>query len=350
MKQIHWRTYILPLLAVGAGLMLFFGQAAVDGAGKALAMCGSTVIPSLFPFFVMSGLLTGLGAGQGIAQKLARPLRKYLGITPAGGMALLMGLLGGYPLGVRAVMDLYEQKRIYSSDVQKLLLFCNNTGPAFFVGAAGLALFGNAAVGLTLYVIHAVSAVLTGVWLQRLRPVSSPYTVQPLPEPKKKGVFPQAVVSACQSMLHISAFVVFFGAVLGVLRQLVPLSGLWEALVCGSLEMTSGVMALAGQSPLVMFCLAEVLITWGGVCVHCQAMALAGELMPVGQYLGAKLLQAVIAGAIALPVGLAELGCEGIPQNLRVYLWILPAGCAALLIVFGKILKKEASNSRQNSI
>ena len=51
----------LGLLAVMAGL-LAASETAAQAVREGLALCGGSVIPALFPFFAVSGLLTRLGA------------------------------------------------------------------------------------------------------------------------------------------------------------------------------------------------------------------------------------------------------------------------------------------------
>lgn len=348
----HNGRWILLLLAALGALMLFYGSAAVEGAAKGLALCGTTVIPSLFPFFVLSGTLIGMGAGESLARKLAKPLRRWFSIAPEGGMALVMGLLGGYPLGVRAAVNLYEEGRIRKQDAQRLLQICNNTGPSFFVGAVGLGLFGSVKIGLLLYAIHAVSALLVGTFCSSLHRQSySPYTVQPVNDTPRQfsAVFSQSVLSACQSMLSISGFVVFFGALLSVSRQLLPLKGLAAAMVSGCLEMTSGVMALKGLDKAATFCLAQMIISWGGLCVHCQAMALLhGAGLQAPGYFPAKLLHGLVSGLISLPVAIALFGSDQIRENLRHVFWLIPGILVLFFLFFKKIAKKGGSISCQN--
>lgn len=340
--------WLLLFLAGFGGLMLFFGSAAVAGAARGLALCGSTVIPSLFPFFVLSGTLIGMGAGDALAQKLAKPLRRWFGIAPQGGMALVMGLLGGYPLGARAVCNLYEEKRITQTDAQRLLCFANNTGPSFFVGAVGLGVFGSVKIGLLLYLIHALSALLVGRFFAVLRSQPrSPYSVQPFKASRQRfaAAFSQAVVSSCSSMLAISGFVVFFSALLSVGKQLLP--ALDVPVLSGFLEMTSGVMALRDLAPLTAFCLASCIISWGGLCVHCQTLSIAyaAGLEPRG-YLTGKLLHALTATVLCLPVAAILFGH---PAE-RWLFWLIPAVFLLLMLFFAKFAKKRTSISCQNCV
>ena len=134
----------------------------------------------------------------------------------------------------------------------------------------GAGVLGNTGAGALLFLIHAVSALLSGMLLCRL--CRDRGTV---PAGKRRAVrtvsFPQALTAsvsgAMQSMLNICAFVVLF-RVLAALPP-VPLS----FPVLGALEMVSAAAALpAGRAA---FPAAAAAVGWGGLSVHCQAMSLA---------------------------------------------------------------------------
>ena len=78
-------------------------------AAKALTLCAGTVIPALFPFLVViTGLLVRLGFGEWLAPDMAGLMDVRCSACPAAaGSALLLGLVGGYPIGARTAAELY---------------------------------------------------------------------------------------------------------------------------------------------------------------------------------------------------------------------------------------------------
>ena len=67
-------------LLIAAGLLLFAAllknaQAASAACREALEMCGMLLIPSLFPFFVLSGFLNRVGLPGILGRALAPPRR-----------------------------------------------------------------------------------------------------------------------------------------------------------------------------------------------------------------------------------------------------------------------------------
>lgn len=267
-------------------------QAVRDG----LALCAGSVIPALFPFFVASGLFISLGGAESLGRLLG-PLLRPLGCGGAGGGALLLGLVGGYPVGARSVGELYRQGLCTRRQCQRLLLFCNNSGPAFIIGVAGLGCFGSLRAGLWLYLIHALSALGLAALLPRAEETApAPLRTPPAP----LAAFLQAVQSAMETMLRLCAFVIFF---LVLLRLLTGLTGLRHPGVLGLVELTQGILGL--ESNPAGFCWAAGLLGWGGLSVHCQTAAvLDGTPLRLGPYLLAKALQGGLSAALAWPVGL----------------------------------------------
>lgn len=267
-------------------------QAVRDG----LALCAGSVIPALFPFFVASGLFISLGGAESLGRLLG-PLLRPLGCGGAGGGALLLGLVGGYPVGARSVGELYRQGLCTRRQCQRLLLFCNNSGPAFIIGVAGLGCFGSLQAGLWLYLIHVLSALGLAALLPRAEETApAPLRTSPTP----LTAFLQAVQSAMETMLRLCAFVIFF---LVLLRLLTGLTGLRHPGLLGLVELTQGILGL--ESSPASFCWAAGLLGWGGLSVHCQTAAvLDGTPLRLGPYLLAKALQGALSAALAWPVGL----------------------------------------------
>ena len=150
----------------GAAL-LFFPDVSATAAREGVTLCLQTVLPSLFPFFVLSSLLVQSDVPRLLSRAMAGVMYPLFGVSGAGASALILGLLGGYPVGARTVAELYGRGEIAREAAEQLLAFCNNSGPGFFLGVCGTAVFGSARAGMYLYLIHVGAALVTGVLLRR---------------------------------------------------------------------------------------------------------------------------------------------------------------------------------------
>ena len=169
----------LGLLAVMAGL-LAASDVAAQAVREGLALCGGSVIPALFPFLVVSRLFVATGSAAALGRLLAPLTRRMLGISGPGGTAVLLGLLGGYPVGAQTAGELVRTGAISRQEGQRLLLFCNNCGPAFALGVAGVGCFGSLRAGVWLWLIHVSAAVLMALLT---RSTSSPEGRTSPPQP-----------------------------------------------------------------------------------------------------------------------------------------------------------------------
>ncbi len=288
------KRWLLILCALGyAGLLIARPQEASAAVQEALNLCLTRVIPSLFPFLAVTALLLRLGMAswlQGIFAPIIRPLTGLPGICAA---PLLAGLLGGYPAGASATAGLYRDGLITRQEAELLLGFGNNCGCAFLYAFVGVGMLQSPRAGLWLVVIHALSALLTGTILCRLGknrgcpslPCSLPTTPASL-----SAVLSASVRSAAVAMVNICAFVVLFRTGADLLPSGLP------AWVLGALELVSGASALTPGA--AGFIAAAGITAWGGLCVHCQALSVIGDLSPRWHWAG-KALQALLASLLA---------------------------------------------------
>lgn len=267
------------------------GAAVRDG----LILCASTVIPSLFPFFVLTALLLRLGVDsilRPLCAPLMTPLFRMRGECAA---PLLAGFLGGYPTGARSAAQLYEQRVLTREEAERLLGFCNNCGIGFLVGFVGGGIFASVRLGIALLGIHILSALLSGFVLCRIAPRSDlPRLPGNLPAQSMPlgAAFTASVSGAVTATLSVCAYVVFFRAV----TALTALSGI----LSGAVEMVGAVAAL--HKDVAGFAAAAGITAWGGVSVHCQTMAVAGDLS-LRWHTAGKVLQTVFAVVLAVIVG-----------------------------------------------
>lgn len=279
------------------GLLLARSAEAAQAVRDGLALCAGSVIPALFPFLAVSGLLTALDAG---ASPALGPLARLLGCSRAGARAFLLGLTGSYPVGARTVAQLYRRGGISRREACRLLLFSNNCGPAFILGVAGLGCFGSLRAGVLLWGVHILAALVIALALPRraAEPPERPGSV-----PARSPLVPAliaAVRDAAGTMVYICGFVVFF---LVLLRVLGRVTGLRHPVLSGAVELTQGILALPHTRR--GFVWAAGLLGWGGLSVHGQSAAvLSGTDLPMGPYLAAKAAHAAVSVLLAWPVSM----------------------------------------------
>lgn len=288
----------LPLgAALGAALLLTLRpEEAAAGVRRGLALCGGTVVPSLFPFFVVISLLLQLGLTERLRSVFAPVMGPLFHMRGECALPLLAGALGGYPSGARTAAQLYAQGRLTRQEAELLLGFCDNCGPGFLLGYAGAAVLGEGRLGLILWGIHLLSALLAGMLLCRLRRQRGTPAPRPAGAGEAAASLPQALTASVQQAVSAALSVCAFVTLFQTLAALLPGGLGWPAL--GALELVTGLSVLPpGRGSLAA---AAALAGWGGLSVHCQGLAFtAPEGLSFRFHWLGKALQAALSAGLA---------------------------------------------------
>lgn len=274
MKKKRLQTLQILLSALGAAAfgsgILISPQTASQGVREGLALCGQVVIPSLFPFLVLSSFLVQSGLTQRAGRLLGPVTRLAFRLPGTAGSAILMSLIGGYPVGARMTAQLLDASLITKKQAQRMLLFCINSGPAFLISAVGSAMLRSRRAGLILCAALTASALLIGLFTRFLaaqEPLKESLDLPPA-EPAMAQALVDAATQGCAGILSICVWVILFSCIAALLG-LLPLPGTPRIFLQCFLEVTSGCALAAGKVPLPALAL---VLGWGGICVHCQVL------------------------------------------------------------------------------
>ena len=280
--------------AVALFLTVTHSDIAISSMLKGMELCVHTLIPSLFPFMVLSDIFVTSGAAQMLSRPVGRLFSRAFGICQEGVGALLLGVVCGFPVGTRSALSLYERGRISRGELEHLLSFCNGPSSAFLIFAVGDGLFGSRRFGILLCVAEALSALIIGIAARRyfaakkrkcesLGWLSEEKADKKTDSGKQRGAYliVDAVSSNALNMLTICSFVVFFSALTGFLQAFAEywrLGGECAAFLIGFFEMTGGVSAAAEYAnPVVAPLIAAALVGWSGLSVHFQFISLCKD-------------------------------------------------------------------------
>ncbi len=315
----RYRKRVMGAAAFGMIVLILDARAVLAAAQEGVQLCIRTLIPSLLPFFIFSILLTSSISGQ--AFRILSPLEKLCRIPRGSGALLLIGLLGGYPVGAQNVTISYKKRELSKKDAERMLAFCNNAGPAFLFGMVGQA-FGDPLCPWLLWGIHILSALLTAVL------ISGKSAEAAACGEEKPLALPQALEKSLRVMAVVCGWVIFFRIVIGVLERwilwLLPLEA--QVLIKGLLELSNGCVLLAQiPSAGLRFIIASVLLAFGGVCVSMQTASVCEELSR-RMYFRGKLMQTAISLLLSylLQAFIAE----------ESMMFVLPAALACLVSIF----------------
>lgn len=114
-------------------LMLRHPILSLEYASTGLNLWLTKMVPTLLPFMILSGIMIRMDLTESFVTLMHPLLHKLYGTSKNGSYTIIMGFLCGFPMGARIVGELYESGRISREESSKLLYFCNNIGPIYFL-------------------------------------------------------------------------------------------------------------------------------------------------------------------------------------------------------------------------
>lgn len=255
--------------ALGMLVLILDGKTATAGASEGIQLCTQTLIPSLFPFFVLSAMLTGSLSGGGL---------------------LMAGILGGYPVGARNAANAHRAGLLTAGEAKRMVVLCNCPGPSFIFGVAA-PMLGGAVHGFIVWISCLFSTLLLFLIFPKTRSIQTktrPVSIQ------------NALGDAIRSMAGVCGWVVLFRVLLSVLdRWLLWLLPGWARIgLYGILELSNGCIGLAGLETPVAVILAAGFVSFGGICVMLQTASVA-EGISMGLYFPGKVFQSCVSMLVA---------------------------------------------------
>lgn len=282
MRAHRIQTAVTTAAIIGFGTALLWRpQAVAGGVSRGLAICGSVLIPSVFPFLILGGFLIRSGVAAAIGRRLETVTRFVFGLPGCCAAGILLGAIGGYPAGGVAVGELMRSGQIDRAQGKRMLWFCVNGGPGFVISAVGAGLMGNVQFGALLFLAHLTASLLLGILSV---PHGARHAVNETARSRGRAASPitafvESVTNACESMVYMCGFVLLFGAVLALVDAgfMVNNRTLSAFLAC-ILEVSCGCTAASSLGPAAVPLLGFA-VGFGGVSVHCQ---LASSLRGLG--------------------------------------------------------------------
>lgn len=302
MKRLFYTCFFLLLIA----MMLLYPSQSVAFSLTGLMLWFEKMVPVLFPFMIISGIMVRMNLTDKFAKVLSPVLKPLFRVSDNGIYCMIMGFLCGFPMGAKVVTELYERNRLSRWEAQYLLEFCNNIGPVYFCSFV-LPLLGCSVNAKYLTGMYGLP-LLYGLLLRRT--VYRKQTCLPLAycNIRKETLSQQflyhvddAITGAINSIVKLGGYMIFFN-LLNILPMaflnLLPSSDfayrMWKALlptVNACLEITSGITRLGPESRFIVL----ILLPFGGLSCIAQTYSIIKSTdLSIKSYVWSKLLLTLI--------------------------------------------------------
>ena len=326
---LSFKRNILPIFFILITICLvLFSKSNLTATKNGLVLWATCVVPSLFPFFVVTNLLTHTKVVYLIGKILDKFMRPIFNVPGIGGFAFAMGLISGYPVGAKIVSDLRQNNLVTKDEGERLLAFTNNSGPLFILSSVGIGLFGDTKTGFLLLFTHILACITVGIifskFSQKNNSFVSNYSKKNLYSSNNNNltfknlgeVLSNSIHNSISTVLLIGGFVVMFSVIISILDQtnilnilsnlIFPILKLFnfnfsfaKPIISGIIELTNGINQVASVNIKAIsqnVILSSFLLGFGGFSVLLQVYSLVSKTdLTIKKYFIGKVLQGIIA-------------------------------------------------------
>ena len=195
--------------------VIFLSKSVAKETLVGLRFAVEVILPTLFPFMVLSDFVTHLFVFEK-SKKLSAFFEKAFKINGSAISALLSGMVGGFPVGAKSALELYKNGKISKCECERLMCFANIPSPAYVISAVGIGILSSYTLGLILYFVSVVSSLICGVIIGLKKNFTS-FT------PKNVNncySFVSSLKKSALSSINLIFFVAFFSAICGIIKEL----------------------------------------------------------------------------------------------------------------------------------
>ena len=325
---IRLKRNLLPLLFLIFTISLvIFSSSNLEAAKSGLKLWASSVVPSLFPFFVATELLSYTNIPYLFGRVFKKFMKPIFNVRGEGSFALIMGWLSGYPVGAKIACNFRKSQVCSKEECERLLRFTNNSGPLFIIGTVGISLYGNYYIGILLMLTHILACITVGIIFRFWKSTESANSNVYSNDKNNKlstyvnfsnlgEILSKSITNSISTLLMIGGFVVLFSIIISIMNSTnltyilsIPFGVIFkflklptsfiEPLITGVLEITNGISTISlihvkNISLNIIF--TAFLLGMGGISVFLQVLSITSKTdLSIKPYIYGKILQGIFA-------------------------------------------------------
>lgn len=292
--------------------LFFFPSESFEASCRGVRLWFETVLPSLLPFLILSGILFSVNFPSKVIRKMYAFTEKLLFCSPYTLYACIIGILCGYPMGAKLSSDLQKKNRIPEIEAQFILCGANQASPMFINTYIGIYVFQDKKELLKSFIfIFYLSVFLTLILLHMYR-IKRGYAHTKLFINEKKEVSNEdssgtlldtSIMNGFETITRLGGYIILFSIYGSLVKKLTYQIPLLHVLSSSLLEITSGLDSLRNSSlsSEMQFLIAVFATSFGGISTIFQTKCVIAESdLSIRQYIYAKIMQASIALLLGL--------------------------------------------------
>ncbi len=254
------------------------------------------LIPSIFPFLLLSNLLIEYGFVNFISKIFGVIVSKIYNLPKKASFAIIGSIFTGFPTGAKYTKDLLINNDINIEDANHLITFTSFSNPIFVISVIGEGLLKSKNIGIIIFIIHLLTGLIIGLFFKK----KNSYTYNNNKLIKYNNSFITNLINSINDSFHILVnilgIIIFFSILIEIIDTFIE-KNIVTYIVKGFLEITSSIINIS-QSNYSLKLKASLIgsfISFNGLSVHFQIKSIIeGTPIQYRKYLIARILHSLL--------------------------------------------------------
>lgn len=322
-------------------LFSVFESTVIDSVKHSMKICYTSVIPSLFPFFILCEFIMAL-------------ISKFRSTGPF--LVYITSLVTGFPTGVKNVCTLYKNGGINKKQATALLHCTANASPAYVIAFIGICIIKSRTAGVILLISQILCSLACAVFFRCFK--NNKKSSARIGVINVTDVACESISSSVSACLCVCGYIIFFGVIADITLYLnipdiiasvipfLPKEHISCAVV-GIIELTRGISILDFKSESAIIT-ASVILGFSGISIILQCISQTVKAgLPKLPIITGKLIYTVLMPLITsciikiIPIGATEsVRTRSNLINLTLFLMFILFCIVFIYIIFDKTNKR----------
>lgn len=287
--------------------LIIYRNLVFDTVGFSLNIWITSLLPALFPFFIVSDILINYDVIKYFPKVIRNSIKYLFNVSDNGLVIILLSMLSGFPSNARNIKNMYLDKKITKEEGEHLLYFTHFSNPMFILGTIPLILNSNK-ISKYILISHYLANIILGICLRKYNRVNDSNNSNYKEDKHNFGlVLTTSIRKSLDSVLSILGTLTVFLIISTLLINFFNLDNTSSLLIKSILELTSGLKELGSYNLLNKYLLiiSSCILSFGGLSVHMQVInELVDTDISYKNYFIGRILQVVLSLGISYLISL----------------------------------------------
>ncbi len=262
----------------------------------------NSLIPSLFPIFVISEILINYNITNYIPKPIKRLFTNLFNTNENIITLFFLSMISGFPSAARNIKQMYNKNKITKEEASHALIFTHFSNPIFILTTISITFFHNKSLGLIILLSHYLPNLLLGIITR-----SNNYNIKNNNiEKKESNNFPKIMINAIKNsidtLLLILGTLTSFLIISSLIINKLNLNIYNQVLIKCLLEITMGLKSLSQLNipNIYKAIISSMTLSFGSLSIHMQILSfLIDDNIPYKEFFIARIYHSILSGLLA---------------------------------------------------